>query len=202
MKILSIFINHVLWVLLIAKSMLINVDKIYCINDTNQKQNIYLNYLITKVCYYVWVLTGLRINNECFSVYKIIKIKMSKMYITRYIIFENKNLFEIINILTNKHIFDVNELLMCSNHVITEINLIDNKNNDYIKLKNILDNYADKSKIFDINLKNIFAIKNIKYNDNYKLEINYLHLFRNRKVWFNITNIINNHICDIYNLSV
>jgi len=139
---------------------------------------------------------------------KLITVKLSNGKINRNIIYKNISSYKLSkNIKLNysdKNFFDENELMMNRKYIILDIfykdiingeldNIISIKN---ISIKNIIENYADKSKKYDENkIKNILLLENIDKN---KIYISYMQSIKRYEKEFDLE-ITDYHIYDLYN---
>lgn len=183
--IFSIFItiyNSIFNIYYYVWSIFFTIVKIYGIKNNN-KYNLYTEYLLLKFL----LLFGIKINT---TTYDYIKIELYND-ITRNILCSNANLYNVI-IDINKIKYDINELTMNKKCITTNISLND------ISIKDLIEHYSDKSKIFNHTIKNLLSYKNITYNENNdELIITYFQGKKNIKKLF-LKNIINIHISDLY----
>ena len=194
-------------------------SKIFFIQDikTTDKNNnnilnlkLYFFYSFNCLVNIMPIKTKLFLENK-FSNYdnnKLITVKLSNGKINRYIIYKNISSYKLSkNIKLNysdKNFFDENELMMNRKYIILDIfykdiingeldNIISIKN---ISIKNIIENYADKSKKYDENkIKNILLLENIDKN---KIYISYMQSMKRYEKEFDLE-ITDYHIYDLYN---
>ena len=192
-------------------------SKIFFIQDikTTSKNNIsilnlklYFFYFFNYLVNIMPIKTKLFIENK-FNNYdnnKLISIKFSNGKINRNIIYKNISSYNLSkNIKLNysdKNLFDENELIMNRKYIILDIfykNETNENNKISIKntsIKNIIENYVDKSKKYDENkIKNILLLENIDKN---KIYISYMQSIKRYEKEFDLE-IMDYHICDFYN---
>ena len=177
-------------------------------NDNNDNNNIIIIYLKLYFFYFLNYLINIMPNKirlfleDKFNNYdnnKLIKIKFSNGKVNRNIIYKEINSYKLSkNIKLNysyKNFFDQNELIMLHKIVILDIFYKDDTNNK-ISIKNIIENYADKNKLYDDNtIKNIFLLENINKN---KIYTTYLQGILRREKEFDLK-ISDYHITELYN---
>lgn len=162
------------------RSCLIRVNKIYAINGS-KKENLYLEYLKANM-------------RMCVTdkKYKLVKVEIMNHEYVRDLVFANITMSELIDLIY-KVKFDANELLLQKKYIVTDIKL-----NSYGTVKKIFDHYADRSKIYNHSLRNMFLLKNIPWNDDDVIEVNYLKINGKHTNKFNISDVIDRHISELY----
>lgn len=205
-------INLILNIFNFIKSIFFKVTKIYTLNfDTNKQQNIYSKYILCKVfiicisfCSKIPLFgkymdkIGSSFINIYDSKHDLMKIEIFINGVFKDIIYENVNIRDVIKKI-NKMVYDINDSIMNKKFIVTDIEL---DTNYKLSLKKLFDHYSDKSKKYDHSIKNILLLKNINHTENDLITIKYLQMLKYKEIKYKLGDVYNNHICDIYNLSI
>ena len=134
--------------------------------------------------------------------HNLIKIKVTNGKLNRQIIYKNQNLSELVHRVKNlhnehkEHIFNENEMMMNKRHPVLDIYYKDATNNK-VSVKNLLVDYADKSKHHENNtLNHIFEIENITVPNN-KIYVLFLKMIKREEKEFDLSSS-NYHVSDIF----
>jgi len=162
-------------------SLFFSVVQIYGVKD-NVKSNLYWQYILQNY---------LSLNQTNMS-YDIIKAEIYKDGITRNIIWPCCTIEKVINEIDIVK-FDVNETIMPTKIIILNIYLDSNK----LQLKNLFDHYADSSKLHNHTIRTLLLLKDIKWNNNDNIIVEYLQMRKQIKK-YSIGTVLDKHISELY----
>ena len=185
-----------------------NKSKVFFIQDiktsnNNKKTTLFKLYMFYYFNFFINCMPLFiknRFNNlfNNFDNNSLIKLQFTNGRINRNIIYKNISSFNLSkNIKLNysdQNFFNENELMMLRRHVVLDIFYRDISNNK-ISIKNLISDYADKSKNFTENkIKNILILENININRFY---LTYLSGIKRLEREYNLE-LEDYHVSDIY----
>jgi hypothetical protein len=203
-------IKNLIWKI---KTILYRINKIYYIKN-NKKNNLYQKYIYYKCILFIKNIFNKipKINNytntyfsnlltKCNKQYNLVKVEVISKESKRDLFFVNKSFDYIVNRLDEVD-FDINELLLHQNCIITDISLIYKNDEKTISIKQLIEHYPDRSKKYECHtLRNILEFKKIKYDDSVQLEIKYIKLPFGKKIkTYELKDKLDNHLSDLFNI--
>jgi len=185
-----------------VKSSVFFINEIQDNHETNKKELLIKFYFH----YYLKFLANLLpFLKPSIDNYELIKIRISNGKLNRNIIYKNTGLTGLVNRVKEintehvHHIFNENELMMMKRFPVLDIYYKD-ENSNKVSIKNIITEYADKSKFHRHNsINNILKLEKIRISNN-KIYVTYLKLIKKEDKEINIED--DYHVSDLYDYAI
>lgn len=169
-------------------------------SSTGQTRNILWKYYLVKIFYYLNFIFDLeypRFINYLDSPNQVTKICLTNGSMVRNILFKNKNIRDIIINLQSIDVYNENHLMMNKRYPVLDI-FLENDNGENLKIKDLINNYADEPRLFEHVLRHIFEYKNIGHEKYKKIKIVFLKLIKRETREYRLEDILDRHISELF----